>query len=188
MAQGTTDALIAAARMAFAAQGFAATSMDALAAEAGVTRGALHHHFGNKAGLLKAVLRRLDTELSVEVDAAYAGHPDPWRGFQAGFHAYLDAALRPDRRRILFQDAPGVLGMVAVDILLDSGFGALVDELRRLIADGRIAARDPEPLGHLLNGATINLAFWVAEGTPDQDRLPRAHATLQVLLDGLTAR
>lgn len=186
MTQDTTAALLVAARQTFASAGFAATSLEALAAGANLTRGALHHHFTNKSGLFEAVLRQIVAEVAAEVTAAWPASPDPWANFQQGFHSYLDAILRPDRRRILFQDAPAVLGMKSVDILMESEFGAMVDDLGRMIADGRIAATDPEALGHLLNGATLNLAFWAAEGAADENRLPRAHATLQAMLKGLT--
>jgi AcrR family transcriptional regulator len=185
-AQDTTDRLIAVAHRAFADRGFAEVSLDALAAEAGVTRGALHHHFTNKAGLFEAVLRRIDDEIAAEMQAVWQAASDPWDGFRACFHVYLDAVLRPDRCRILFQDAPAVLGMKSVDILLESGFGDMVADLRRLLAAGRIRGPDAEALGHLLNGATINLAFWVADGTRGDDRRARAHATLAALFDGLT--
>jgi AcrR family transcriptional regulator len=186
MAQDTTDRLIAVARQRFADQGFNAISLDALAAEAGVTRGALHHHFTNKAGLFEAVLRQIDHELGEVMKAAWQAEADPWTGFRRCFHAYLDAALAPDRRRILFQDAPAVLGLKAVDILMDSGFGDMVDDLAQMITEGRIAKVDPTAMGHLLNGATINLAFWAAEAPPGDDRLSRAHATLSTMFDGFT--
>lgn len=185
-AQGTTERLIAAAHRAFAEVGFAAVSLDALAAEAGVTRGALHHHFGNKAGLFEAVVRRIDAEIGDEMQAVWDATPDAWEGFCACFHAYLDAVLRPDRSRILFQDAPAVLGLKAVDILMESGFGEMLAELQGFIGSRRITAPDAEALAHLLNGATINLAFWAAEGEASEDRRERAYATLDAIFDGLT--
>jgi AcrR family transcriptional regulator len=185
-AQDTTDRLIAVARQAFAERGFADVSLDALSEMAGVTRGALHHHFTNKAGLFEAVLRRIDAEIAAEMQEVWDRTPDPWDGFRASFHVYLNAVLRPDRCRILFQDAPAVLGMKSVDILMESGFKEMVADLETLIATRRIRAPDAEALGHLLNGATINLAFWAAEGPASEDRQTRAHASLAALFDGLT--
>lgn len=186
-ARATTERLIATAHLAFAERGFAEVSLDALAAEAGVTRGALHHHFGNKAGLFEAVLRRIDAELGAEMNAVWEAAPDRWQGFRACFHVYLDAVLRPDRCRILFQDAPAVLGMKSIDILMESGFGDMVADLEGFIAEGRIRAPDAEALGHLLNGTSINLAFWAAEGPAEENRRARAHATLSALFDGLAS-
>jgi AcrR family transcriptional regulator len=185
-AQETTDRLIAVARRAFADRGFAEVSLDALAAEAGVTRGALHHHFGNKAGLFEAVLRRIDAEVAIEVQALWEPQADQWQCFRTCFHVYLNALLHPDRHRILFQDAPAVLGIKSVDILMESGFGEMVAELQTFIESGRIRGPDAVALGHLLNGATINLAFWAAEDAAGDNRRDRAHAALAALFDGLT--
>jgi AcrR family transcriptional regulator len=186
----TAARLIAVATPAFAAQGFAAVSLDQLAAEAGVTRGALHHHFGNKAGLFEAVLRGIVADLGVTLDRtweeALAQGADRWTAFRQCFHVYLDEALRPDRRRILFQDAPSVLGAMAFDIVMDHGFGAMVEDLRELVGRGRIAPADPVALAHLMNGAVVNLAFWAAEAGPGDDRLSRAHAALAAMFGGLT--
>lgn len=187
-AQETTDRLIAVAHRAFAERGFAEVSLDALSAEAGVTRGALHHHFGNKAGLFEAVLRRIDAEIGAEMQAAADASTDAWTAFQRCFHVYLDGVLRPDRCRILFQDAPAVLGMKSVDILMESGFGEMVADIQALIDAGHIRAQDAEALGHILNGATINLAFWAAEGKDAEDRPARAHAALDGLLEALLRR
>lgn len=187
MAQDTTDRLLEVARRAFAEQGFAATSLDALAADAGVTRGALHHHFGNKAGLFEAVLRQIDAEIAVIIDAEWAAEPDPWRAFRRWYDRYLDEALHPSRRRILFQDATAVLGLKAIDILLDEGIADVVSDLTALVAEGRVRPVDPEATAYLLNGAIANLAFWAADGIPPQDRVARAKRTLSLILDGLTA-
>lgn len=182
-ARATADRLIAVARAAFADQGFAAVSLDALAAAAGMTRGALHHHFGNKAGLFEAVLRRIDAEIGAELDAISAAEPDPWTAFRQCYHHYLDAALAPDRRRILFQDAPAVLGLKAVEIQLESGFAEIVADLRALMDRGALPGLDPEALAHLLNGATVQLAFWAAAAP---GREGAAHATLAAVFDGLS--
>lgn len=80
-----------------------------------------------------------------------------------------------------------MLGLKAVEILLESGFAEVVALLRGLIAEGRVRPLDPEALAHMLNGATIQLAFWAAEAAEGEDRLPRAQATLCALFDGLAA-
>lgn len=189
-AADTAARLIAVAAPAFAMQGFAAVSLDHLAAEAGVTRGALHHHFGNKAGLFEAVLREAVEGLGQRLDTKWEGEiatgADRWTAFRRCIHLYLDEALQPDRRRILFQDAPAVLGVQAFDIVMDHGFGTMVEDLRGLVEGGRIPPVDPLALAHLLNGAVVNLAFWAADAPPGEDRLARAHAALAAVFDGLT--
>jgi AcrR family transcriptional regulator len=180
----TMARLVGVAQGAFADEGYGAVSLDALAARAGVTRGALHHHFVNKAGLFAAVLRRIDAEIGEDLDRVWAAHPDHWAGFRACYHTYLDAVLAPSRRRIVFRDMPAVMGIEGVDLLMNSGFTQLVNDLRELIGAGRIVGADPEALAHLFNGAVMQLAFWAAEG--DAGRVARAHAALDAMFDGVT--
>jgi len=188
-AEQTAARLVATARRAFAERGFAQVSLDALAAEAGVTRGALHHHFTNKAGLFEAVLRAVDAEIGHELDRLYEAEQDRWAALRCCFHAYLDLALHPDRRRILFLDAPAVFGTRAIEILMASGFGPMVEDLTILVAQGRIRAIHPEAVAHVLNGAVMAQVMWLAGSeSEDANRLAAAHAALDAVFDGLTAR
>ncbi len=185
-AQETTDRLIAVARQAFAERGFAEVSLDALAAEAGVTRGALHHHFTNKAGLFEAVLRRMDAEIGDEIEAAWDPKLPSWTAWRACFHQYFDAVLRPDRLRLFFLEGPAILGARAFDLLLTSGLSEVVDGLSDPEVQAVLTVADPEALAITLNGAVLNLAFWVAEAPDDPTRMARAHKMLDAMFDGLT--
>lgn len=184
-AADTAARLIEVGRRAFARDGFAAVSLEALAAEAGVTRGALHHRFGDKRGLFAAVLRQVDAEISARLDAIHAAEPDPWDGFRRCCLAYLDEALVPDRARILFREAGAVLGLEGVDILMESGLAPLIADLRDLVARGRLPDLDPEATAQALNAAILQLAWWASEDAPGGDRLPRARVTLARMLDAL---
>jgi AcrR family transcriptional regulator len=188
-AELTALRLVATARGAFATQGFAQVSLDALASEAGVTRGALHHHFQNKAGLFEAVFRAVDAEIGTELDTIYDAQTDPWAGLKACYHAYLDLALRPDRARILFRDAPSVMGARAMEILMESGFATIVEDLADLISKGRLSPLDPVAVAHVLNGAVMAQVLWLAadEGGTDTQRAA-AHAALDAVFEGLTSR
>ena len=187
-AELTALRLVATARMAFAVQGFAQVSLDALAAEAGVTRGALHHHFQNKAGLFEAVFRAVDAEIGAELDVIYDAQGDAWAGLKACYHAYLDLALRPDRARILFRDAPSVMGARAMEILMESGFATIVDDLAVLIAKGRLRPLDPVAVAHVLNGAVMAQVLWLAAAeAPTETQRTAAHAALEAVFDGLAA-
>jgi AcrR family transcriptional regulator len=187
LAAETASRLIGVAQLAFAEQGFNAVSLDELALRAGVTRGALHHHFTNKAGLFAAVVRHIDAEITRETAAAWTTSPDCLTGLRNGLHAYLDATLLPSRCRILFQDMTAVMGMDGIDLIMTSGVSDMWQVLNDLVAEGRMTGPDGESLGHLLIGALINLAFWAAEGDAGEGRLQRAHAALDAVLDGLVA-
>lgn len=188
MTAGTTARLIAVARDVFAKDGFSAASLDAISTEAGVTRGALHHHFTNKSGLFEAVLRAVVAEIDSDIESGWEREPDRWLGFCGAFATYLDAALLPTRRRILFQDAYAVLGARAYDIMMGEGLSSMIEELQTLGSTGSIRTRDAEATAHMLNGAVMELAFWAAEGRPDEDRLSRAHLSIADTLAALRVR
>ncbi|MGL4236203.1 TetR/AcrR family transcriptional regulator, partial [Tabrizicola sp.] len=174
------------AHRAFADRGFAEVSLDALAAEAGVTRGALHHHFTNKAGLFEAVLRQMDAEIGAELDAAWDSALPSWTAWRACFHQYLDAVLRPDRLRLFFLEGPAILGAQAFDLLLNSGLAEVVEGLSDPGVQMALTVADAEAMAITLNGAVLNLALWVAEAPDQPDRKARAHRMLDALFDGLT--
>lgn len=94
MIEETRAKLIDAARRAFADNGYAGASMDDLTASAGLTRGALYHHFGDKKGLLAAVVQQIDDEMNLRLGAILAAGEDLWSGFRAYNRAYLEMALK----------------------------------------------------------------------------------------------
>lgn len=106
----TRAALLATAHAVFTAQGYADASMDDLTAQAGLTRGALYHHFGDKKGLLQALVAQLDAAMDARLQTISATAADPWDGFRSRCHAYLQMALEPDIQRIVLRDARAVLG------------------------------------------------------------------------------
>lgn len=187
-AHETTERILAVARVAFTTQGVAQASLDAISAQAGVTRGAFHHHFTNKAGLFEAVLRRMDTEIGDEIDAAWDPAIPSWTAWRTCFHQYLDAVLRPDRLRLFFLEGPAILGARAFDLLLTSGLSEVVDGLSDPEVQLALTVADAEAMAITLNGAALNLAFWVAEAPDLSDRKVRAHRMLDALFDGLTLR
>src|SRR5690242_4108206 len=109
-AQGasTRASLIAAGRTLFGSQGFADTSLDDITAAAGVTKGALYHHFAGKEALFEAVFEQVNREISEQVAPSFM-EPDPWDALVAGCEATLDAHMEPDVRRIVLFDGRSVL-------------------------------------------------------------------------------
>jgi AcrR family transcriptional regulator len=97
----TRAKLIKAARESFATQGFAQSSMDVLTAQAGLTRGALYHHFGDKKGLLEAVIAQIDAEMTARLTAIVDEAKTTWDGFIDESIAYIKMALEPEIQRIV---------------------------------------------------------------------------------------
>jgi len=108
--EATRIALLDAAAEAFAAQGFARTSVDDIVRRARVTKGALYHHFKDKTAVFEAVFCRIEETIVARVAEASDRVSDPWARVEAGFGAILDAALEPAHRRIVFEEAPVALG------------------------------------------------------------------------------
>ncbi|MDQ8027803.1 MAG: TetR/AcrR family transcriptional regulator [Brevundimonas sp.] len=187
MIEDTRAKLIAAGREAFARQGYAAASMDDLTASAGLTRGALYHHFGDKRGLLQAVVDQIDTEMALAAKAVAAAEPTAWERLLAEGVAYIEMALRPEVQRIVLLDGPAVLGDPSRWPSQHGCLQSTAQTLTALIAEGVVVPVDVEAAARLMNGAALNAALWVA-GEPDpQAVLPRAIDAFLILAGGFKA-
>jgi AcrR family transcriptional regulator len=183
----TRASLLATARQVFAAQGYADTSMDEMTAQAGLTRGALYHHFGDKKGLLAAVTAQIDAEMDARLQAISDSAQDAWQGFRQRCRAYLEMALEPEIQRIVLRDARAVLGAATPDSqrhCLDS----MQRLLENLMAQGVLADADARALAALIYGSLSEAAFWIADGEDGDARLASASQALDLLLRGLLAR
>jgi len=106
----TRAKLIAAGREAFGTIGYNDASMDDFTAAAGLTRGALYHHFGDKKGLMAAVVAQIDAEMSDRLNQLSAQAPTRWQGLIDDNVGYLKMAIEPEIQRIMLRDGPAVLG------------------------------------------------------------------------------
>ena len=106
----TRAKLVSAARHAFGTVGYTEASMDDFTAAAGLTRGALYHHFGDKKGLLQAVIAEIDAEMAVRIREVAEKAPTRWQRFVDECTSYIEMALEPEIQRIMFRDGPAVLG------------------------------------------------------------------------------
>lgn len=180
--EDTRARLIASARLAFATQGYANTSMDDFTARAGLTRGALYHHFGDKKGLLAAVVAQLDSEMDAYLQRLSDEASDPWSGFCERCRAYLRMAQDAEIQRIVLQDAPAVLG--------DTGsqqhcVESLRQRLDALMHSGVIPQAPSAALAQLINGSLVNTALWIARDAHPGERLEEGLQSLELLLRGL---
>ncbi|WEP46217.1 TetR/AcrR family transcriptional regulator [Cronobacter dublinensis subsp. infanticibi] len=179
--------LIAAARKAFAEKGFAAASMDELTASVGLTRGALYHNFGDKKGLLAAVVAQVDGEMAQRAKAAAANAGDDWATLLAEGVAYIRMALDEEVRRIVLLDGPAFLGDPAQWPSQNSCLDATRQTVIRMMESGVIKPVDPDAAARLLNGAALNAALWVAASPDPQQTLPKMIDAFTLLAGGLRA-
>ena len=133
--EATREALIAAARARFVSEGFAETSTPAIVADAGVTRGALYHHFEDKRDLFLAVVEREAEAVANRIGTVGTDRPlSPREALFEGSRAYLEAMRVPGRTRLLLIEAPAVLGAADARRVDDRHAGAtLVDALARVL-------------------------------------------------------
>ncbi|KRC85804.1 TetR family transcriptional regulator [Achromobacter sp. Root83] len=187
MIEATRAKLIATARQAFRQAGYAATSMDDFTAAAGLTRGALYHHFGDKKGLLAAVVGQIDAEMDLRLTAIAEQAPDAWTAFRDRCRGYLEMAAEPEIRRIVLQDARAVLAP-APGASQPQCVASLSALLQRLMDDGVVQPADSHALARLVNGSLADSAFWIAEEGDGFERLAHALQALDLLLRGLLRR
>lgn len=183
----TRATLLATARRVFTEHGYADTSMDDLTAQANLTRGALYHHFGDKKGLLAAVVEQIDAETDQRLQAISDTAEDAWEGFHKRCRAYLEMALEPEIQRIVLRDARAVLGGASPDSQRHC-----VESMRRLIdkliQQGVVDEADPQVLASLIYGSLAEAAFWIADGEDGNARLARGMVALDLLLRGLLVK
>jgi AcrR family transcriptional regulator len=171
--QATTARLVSTAREQFADRGYAGTSLESVAAAAGVTKGALYHHFRGKRELFEAVFVAEQQRLCEVIAAA--------GGLRAGMHAYLEACLDPGVQRITLLDALAVLGWERMrGIEADYGLRLLREGVARALPE-----RDAEAVAHLLFGALCEAPMFIARAGDQREALRRMTRELDGLLAAL---
>jgi len=181
----TRGKLIEAARRAFAEKGYSAASMDDLTAEVGLTRGALYHNFGDKKGLLQAVIDQIDAEILSQMRAAGQQFTSRWHAFLAEAITYIEMSLEPEVQRIMLLDGPAVLGDPSQWPNQTACLRTTADMLALLIEEGTVKAVDTEAAAQLVNGAALNAALWIAASNEPVAALPRAVDAFRLLMSGL---
>lgn len=186
----TRDALLAAARPLFAADGFGRVSADAIAKAAGVTRGAMYHQFDDKTELFAAVFEAVEQEVMERIGAAVAGSgkTDPIEFMRLGSRAWLDACAEPAVHRIILLEAPSVLGWERWrEVGMRYGMGLVQGLLEHAIESGRIPKQPVRPLAHVMIGALDEAALYLArsDGSPEARR--EVDEIVDRLIDSLTA-
>jgi AcrR family transcriptional regulator len=177
--------LISAGRQAFAESGYADASMDELTARVGLTRGALYKNFGDKRGLLAAVVDQIDTEMAARAREIGASAADEWQAMLAEGAAYVEMALDPEVQRIVLMDGPAVLGDPSLWPSQDSCLQVTTKALERLMAKGILKPLDAKAAARLVSGAALNAALWVAASEDPQAALPKAVEAFRALAEGL---
>ena len=178
--EATRAALINVARRHFARDGYSRAELARIAADAGVTTGAIYHHFANKKALFQAVAEELEAEILAA--ATSSGEVEPWRRLQTGFEQLIDVCASAEVQRIIFVEAPQVVGPDAWrKIELRFAFGALRAVLASLIAAKIVK---PYPLD-LVARTLLALLRETSAEVARSKRDPRIRAQIADLVAGI---
>lgn len=185
-AEATRAELIAVARELFAARGYAGVSTEDVVRGAGLTRGALYHHFADKRELFAAVHERLEQEIVTSIAARMASIADPVELLLTGMKLYLDSCMEPAVLRITLLDAPTVLGWPRWrEIDARHGLGLVMVALTAAMDAGALRRQPVRPLAHLLLAALAEAAQLIAHANNPDEARAEIEPTLLTLLEGL---
>lgn len=163
--EATRAALLRAARELFAEKGFADAGREDIVQRAGVTRGAMYHHFASKHDLFRAVFEDIEAEVLHHIATAALTTEDPIEQLRRGALAYLDIAADPAVNRVCLIDAPAVLAPeVRRELTEQYGVGLVRESLRAAMDAGQVDRQPVDPLAHVLLAALLEAATLVAEG------------------------
>ena len=184
----TRGALVSAARELWAERGYAGAGTEEIVKRAGVTRGALYHHFADKTDLLRAVLHELSRELAEVSATAALKETDQWQQILAATQAFLDACTDPAIQQIMMMDSPSVLGWEEWrEIDQAYGLGLVKASLEQAMETGLVPRQPIDPLAHLVVGALDEAAMYIARA-PDVEKARREMGeSVERMLDGLRA-
>jgi AcrR family transcriptional regulator len=184
--RATKSELIRTGRDLFAEHGYANVSAEQIVAAAGVTRGALYHHFGDKLGLFTAVFDEVESETTGEIAAVAGDAPDPITGMLASLGAFLDMCQRPDVVRITMIDAPAVLGWEVFRAMEAKHGLGLITGVLQSAADAGLIAQAPIPvLGQLVFTTVIEAGLLVAHAEDAAAARADAERALMLMFAGI---
>jgi len=188
----STDArvrLIAAARRLFAKHGYRDAPTEVLVSSARLTRGALYHHFRDKAALFTAVLEAEQAAMGERLAAALADARDPWELARRGIRALLKECCDPAVRRIILTDGPSVLGWARWrEIDERHSLGLVRAALEANVAAGNLPPLPLDLFTHLIVGALNEAGLALAESDDPEALAERYAGVLDAVLEALRAR
>jgi AcrR family transcriptional regulator len=182
----TRNALTAAGRDLFGRLGYADVSAEQITARAGLTRGALYHHFKGKEGLFTQVFDDLEAEIAAELTAAVEGIDDLPAVITVALATMLQIADRPETVRIALTDAPAVLGWAHWrEIEAKHGLGLVRDLLRQAGERGQLKEAPHHVLAQLVLSAVTEAVLVIAAADDRARARAQAQQSLLILLSGL---
>ena len=182
----TIEQLLGTARKLFAQKGFAGTSIEEIVRGAGVTRGAMYHHFKNKEEVFEAVFQREHEMLAERVREAATKKTKAWDQLKAGCDEFLTASLDPEIQQICMIDGTAVLGPSRTMAIDDPhSIGLITMALDKAMERGEVRKRPAMPLAQLLFGALCQGAMVVARSDDPPATVADVRKEFQTMLDAI---
>ena len=184
--EATRLAILASARRLFGAHGYGATSIDDIARDARVTKGAVYHHFETKDELFRSVYVEVEADAQARTARATQLSSAPIDQLVHGMHAYLDTALDPEVQRITLIDAPSVLGPEPDGPAEEQpGHQGVREFVAEGIRTGAITKLDADAIAHVLRGSILQGALVIAHSPDPTAARRRIGAVLEAMIRGL---
>ena len=182
-AEATYEALLDSAAACFLEWGYAATSLDAVAKRARVTKGAIYHHFASKKDLFMAVLERQEENQARTISQAATAATDPWSAIVAAFDAFLETLSDPVYQRLCWVEGPAALGLEEWWACGERfEIPVIRSQLERAAEAGVLLVEDLDMLAHVLFGAvTAGVLAMARAADPEGERDRFRNAMLQLI-------
>jgi AcrR family transcriptional regulator len=187
-AQGraTRGQLVEVATRLFAEHGYEGTSIEAVLSAAGVSRGALYHHFAGKEALFEAVVSAVSDQVTMELTEAVRGCVDPLDAMRTAAIAWIGLAADPVIQRVVLVDAPSVLGWDRWRAMDDGRtLGAMRAMLQAISDSGRLPAELVGPFSHMILAALDEIVLVIARAPDSGAAVAEGRMAVQALLDRL---
>lgn len=184
--QATKAELIRAGRELFASHGYANVSAEQIVAAAGLTRGALYHHFGDKRGLFVAVIEDVEQENTHEITEAIGAADDQWTSIVLGIGRFLDICQRPDVIQLAMIDAPAVLGWQGWrELEARHGLGMVTEALQGALDSGLLRPAPIPVLAKLVLSSITEAGMIIAHAVDPTTARAQAEQALLMMMTGL---
>lgn len=181
--EATHQALLDSARRLFGTVGYVGTSLDEIAQQEGLTKGAVYHHFKNKEVIFEAVIGQVLSEALTSIATMTQGESDPRQQALTAIDLFLDVCLKAEYQQIVLRDGPAVLGWVRWKELEKHYSAPLIEALvSQLMAGGWMESRPVEMVARLIMAWIIEVAFMLTEADNQAETRQQAKAFLVDLL------
>lgn len=184
--EATRKAVLRAAQRHFGSFGYNSVTVDQIAADADVAKGAIYHYFPTKAHLFEAVVQAVAARIRAEVQAALVQQPDVLTAMFAGQRAFFATCAKPQFAQIFLKDGPSILGWNRWREIDADHFGGMVrDGLLAAMELGVITKRPIDPLVGLILGAVTEAAIACANSKNFAEAAEGYVQGLEAILNGL---